>query len=244
MSNESNRRMPPEGMPAQAPEPGRSAFRKPSQAAPSVPPQRKLTDEAPEKQPSVLRKFLWRVLSVVLIVLALALCYLLLLMGEPDEEAKNAVIPEEAVITMPMSPLEAPGASNADHLAYTFGESVLSLSEGLTMQKARVYDTALGGSYARRATLTYAFEDGALLTLESLRPTAAVTLLRLNGATLDATSLYTLGGLNAARMDSADQVCIFTQTDTAVYAVLCPQTHADRLESILKYTTLTLPGES
>ena len=244
MSNESNRRMPPEGMPAQAPHPGSSAFRRPPEAAPAAAPQRKLGDEEPAKKPSALHKFLWRVVSVLLVVLALVICYLLLLMGEPDEEAKNAVVPEEAVITMPMSPFEAPGASNASHLADTFGEPVLSLIDGLSMQKARIYDTALGGSYARRATLTYAFEDGALLTLESLRPTAAVTLLRLNGASLDATSLYTLGGLNAARMDNADQICVFTQTDSAVYAVLCPRSHASQLESILKQTTLALPGES
>ena len=211
--------------------------------APSV--QRKLTEEEEPvvRRLSLFRRILWRALAAVLLVAALLFAYLFLLMGEPDEDAKYLEEPVEEVIAMPMSPFEAPGSRNVQNLADAFGEAVLALAEGPAMQKARVYDTALEGSYARRTTLTYAFEDGAQLTVESLRPTAAVTLLAMEGASLDATSLYTIGGLNAARMDTDNMICVFSQSDRAVYAVYCPKSHQSDLDSLLKQTTLVLPAQ-
>jgi len=197
--------------------------------------------EEEEKKPSPIKRLLLRIAAAAAAVFALVFAYLFLLLGEPDEDAKYLPQAVEQTIAMPMSPFEAPGESSVENVAHTFGESVLSFYSGLDMRKARVYDTAFSGGYARRATLTYAFEDGTLLTAESLRPTSAVTLLDMPGASLDASALYALGGLNAARMDTEETVCIFTQTDTAVYAVLCPASHASQLEAILTKTALTAP---
>lgn len=236
-------RTPPADMPAQAPKPDRHALKgKPRPEAP-MPRQKKLTDEETTvKKPSALSRLLRRIGLLMLLVLALALAYLFLLLGEPEEEAKYQPKTEEAKISMPMGALEVPGQSNVENLADTFGEAVLSIGQGVTLQKARVYDTAFGGEYARRVTLTYTFEDGQTMTAESIRPTDAVTLLHQSGYTLDAFSLYTLGGLNAARMDNDTQICVFGQSDTAVYAVLCPKSHAEDLSTLLKTTTLVLPS--
>lgn len=216
------------------------------QAPPPAPEQPLLPgEELPKKEPSVVKRFLLRLITVAAAVLALALCYLFLLMGEPDEDAKLAAdLPAEAAITMPMSPFEAPGESNVQNLADTFGQPVMALYGGLTMQKARIYDTAFEGGYARRATLTYTFEDGQQLTVESLRPTSAVRLIKEEGFTLDAAALYTLGGLNAARMENSSTLCVFAQTDTAVYAVRCPASHADELSGLIKQCTLIEPSAS
>jgi len=201
-----------------------------------------LDAEEPEvKKPSLLRRVLKRIGFAVLLVLALVFAYVFLLMGEPDEDAKYTAKQQESRITTPISTLEIPGAANVQTLADSFGEPVLSLGQALTMKKARIHDTAFENGYARRVTLTYAFEDGTEITAESIRPTAAVELLHQNGYQLDASALYTLGGLNAGRMDNAVTCCVFGQSGTAVYAVICPQTHADELSSLLRYTTLVAP---
>lgn len=200
-----------------------------------------LDEEIVVRQPSRLVCFLKRVGFAVLLALALVFAYLFLLLGEPDEDAKYMQeIPEES-IAMPMSALEVPGEANVDSLADTFGHPVLSLGQSLKMQKARIYDTAFEGGYARRVTLTYTTEDGSPVTVESLRPTSAVTLLKDSGYTLDASHLYTLGGLNAARMDNEETTCIFAQSDTAVYAVICPSVHAEEMTGLLRYTMLVAP---
>lgn len=242
MQNDRNQgvRTPPADMPAQAPKPDRRALK--GKPHPSAPTQKKLTDEETAvKKPSAFSRLLRRIGLLMLLALALVLAYLFLLLGEPEEEAKYQPQTEETKISMPMGALEVPGQSNVENLADTFGEAVLSIGQGATLQKARVYDTAFEGEYARRVTLTYAFEDGQTLTAESIRPTAAVTLLKESGYALDAFSLYTLGGLNAARMDNDTQICVFGQSDTAVYAVICPKSHAEELSALLKATVLTLP---
>ena len=214
---------------------------KPTAQAPAAP--APVDDEALEvRPPSLFRRVAKRVGTVLLIVLSLVFAYLFLLLGEPDEEAKNASRLPEEVIQMPMSPFEAPGESNIVNLADTFGYPVLSLYQGVQMRKARIFDTAFEGGYARCVTLTYAFEDGTQLTVESIRPTEAVGLIGQEGYTLDATALYTIGGLNAARMENDVNICVFAQSDTAVYAVTCPRTHREELASILRQTMLVEPA--
>lgn len=198
-------------------------------------------EETAPKEPSVIRRILTRIGAVILLIAALVFAYIFLLMGEPEEDMKNGSPAPEAVITMPMSPFEAPGEANVDSLAETFGQPVLSIYQGAGMRKARIYDTAFEGGYARCVTLTYTLEDGTQFTVESIRPTSAVSLINQSGYKLDATALYALGGLNAARMENDVNICVFAQSDAAVYAVTCPKTHEEALEALLRQTMLTEP---
>lgn len=88
------------------------------------------------------------------------------------------------------------------------------------MQRARVFDTAFSGGYARRVTLTYAFEDGRAAHGGEHPPHLGhhASWQRLQPG---CRSLYALGGLDAARMDGGGQICVFAQSETAAYAVLC-----------------------
>lgn len=198
-------------------------------------------EETPVRKPSKAVLLLKRILLCVLAVLAVALCYIFLLLGEPDEEAKYISKPEEDAIVMPMSALDMPGETDMQKLADSFGQPVMALQQLLPMYKSRIYDTAFNGEYARCVTITYTFEDGQTLLVESMRPTSAVVLLGREGYRLDASALYTMGGLNAARMQNDTQICVFAQSDTAVYAVTCPVSHAEELANLLRYTTLVAP---
>ena len=246
MSNQSNRpaRTPPAGMPHQPPRPSSNALRgKAVQRAP-MPPQQPVTDEEmPVRQPSLFGRILRRALAILLLMLALVFAYIFLLLGEPDDEAKQAAKPVQETITMPMSALDMPGEIDGRKLAEAFGQPVLVLNQQLTMYKSRIYDTAFEGEYARRVAITYTFEDGQSLLVESLRPTNAVTLIKQSGYTLDASALYSMAGLNAARMQNDASICVFAQNDTAVYAITCPASHAEELETLLRYTTLIAPDE-
>ncbi len=93
---------------------------------------------------------------------------------------------------MPIAASEAAGTTDLNQLAAKFGKPVMALySSGLSLQKATLFDTAFRGGYARRLTLAYAFSDGAVITVESIRPTAAVSLLSDKRYRLNVDSLYT-----------------------------------------------------
>lgn len=55
-------------------------------------------------------------------MIALVFAYIFLLLGEPDEEAKYVDLPDEELITMPMSALEFPARPTLQNLADTFGQ--------------------------------------------------------------------------------------------------------------------------
>ncbi len=207
-----------------------------------LPPQQPLTDEEalPKKTPRW-KKIVRRVLAWVAVALALALCYLFLLLGEPDEDSKLAQQPaQQTPITLPMSAVESPGDTSPEGLAEIFGQPVLCLyGSALSMTRSRVYDTAFQGEYARRATLTYAFEDGQSLTVESIRPVSAIALLKGEDYHLNGDTMYYIGGMDAAWMENGADVLVFGQTADAAYAVRCPIGHKAELDVLLKQTTLT-----
>ncbi len=197
-------------------------------------------DAAPAVKPTPLwRKVLRRVVLLLLIIIGLVLGYLFLLMGEPgDELDTTAAVPPAQPITIPMNALEAPAGANLPSLAETFGQPVLGMRAGeITLQRARVYDTAFGGEYARRVTLTYLLTDGGEMLVESIRPIDAITLLE-GDYVLQADRLYAMAGLDAARMQNDDQICIFGQGTGAVYAITMPRSAEFHLETILKQTLL------
>ncbi len=232
----------PQGMPRDVPSQGRVPPR-PEKPKDVLPPQAALTnEEAAQPPPKRWVVILKRICLGVLGVLALALVYVFLLLGEPDSMAVEAPPLQEEKIRVPMAAIQATGSADLPGLAASFGKPILALYGGLSLQKCTLYDTAFQGTYARRAVLEYAFEDGQTLVVESLRPTQAVALLEAGRqASLSLYSLYALAGIDAVRMDNAQSICIFGQQDGAVYAVTCPKAHSGDLAALLKQTTLLQP---
>jgi len=193
--------------------------------------------------PSRFRRILKRGGFILLLCVAVSLAYLFLLLGEPDREGEPVAAVQEERIIVPMAPVEEAGNADLFAIAGLFGKPILNLYAGaLPLAKAALYDTAVGGGYARRVVLSYSFLDGETIRLESIRPTAAAILLEHEGASLQAQSIFSLAGMNAARMDSAELICIFTQSAEVVYAAYCPQSHAAELGTLLKQTTLLEPS--
>lgn len=225
----------PEGMPHSVP----SQSRMPRQQVKPrdvLPQQRPVTDEVAAPPPKRWVFIAKRVLLGLAVTLALAFTYLFLLLGEPENTAVDVPHVQEEVIRVPMAAQE-----NADLGAISagFGKPVLALYSELPLHKASLYDTAFQGGYARRATLTYAFADGQAVILDSIRPTAAVTLLESGrGAALVLDNLYAIAGLDATRMDTDRTICIFGRAEEAVYAVTCPASRAADLSVLIRQTIL------
>ncbi|MCE5344463.1 MAG: hypothetical protein LLF96_12900 [Eubacteriales bacterium] len=236
-------RRPPASMPEQVPL-KKPAYRKPP-ARDSLPPQKPITDEPAPKKHAVWKIVVKRFFQVLGLLLALVMVYVFLLMGEPDENDQLATqsTAQEETIRVPIAAGEVTGTADLGLLAANFGKPVLALYvANLPLQKATLFDTAFRGGYARRLTLNYTFSDGMVLTMESIRPTAAVSLLADDRYRLNVDSLYTVAGLDAVRMESDVQVCLIARGSEAVYAVLCPMAHAEELSALLKLTSLMEPS--
>lgn len=235
-------RMPPEGMPTQVP-PRRPQA--PPPARDQLPVQKPVTDEPEQRPPAKWKKTVKRVLAVLGLLLSLTVIYVFLLMGEPDEDdqLQRQTARQEESIRVPIAATQVDGTADVNPLATNFGMPVLALyGSPLTLTKATLFDTAFHGGYARRMQLTYAFATGETLSVESIRPTAAVSLLGFGSMTLRMDSLYAIAGMDAVRVDGQDAVLVLARGREAAYAVVCPKTQESGLVALLKQATLMQPN--
>ena len=232
-------RKPPEDMPKEIETIQRTYQQE--EAYKDLPKQKAITNEPEQKAPAKWRIVAKRILIVLGLLLALAVLYVFLLMGEPDDDDEMLLKQSsvEEIIQMPMTGQEMTGNVDVNAEAVSFGKDAMELRGNvLPLQKATLYDTAYAGGYARRLTLTYAFPDGQVMTVDSIRPPGAITLLTDASYGIRVSEIYTMGGMDAVRMDSDDYIRIAAQGRDAVYVVHMPKAHEKQLLDLLRFTGL------
>ena len=239
-------RRPPKDMPKEIETVRRNYLKE--QRRDDLPAQKAITDEPERKPPAKWKAVLKKIAIILALILALTFLYLFLLMGEPDDDdeillAQSAQ--QEEVIRMPMTAQEMAGTVDVNAAAVSFGKDAMELRGGvLPLLKASLYDTAYHGGYARRLTLTYQFPDGTIMTIDSLRPAGAISLFTDPAYTIRVDVIYTMGGMDAVRMDSENYIRVAAQNEDAAYVVHFPVAHADDLADYLHYTGLiSLAGQ-
>jgi len=237
--NQNGNRKPPADMPNEV-ETVKRRYDQPAQRD-NLPKQKALSDEPEQKPPAKWKAVVKRILIILALCIALAFLYLFLLLGEPDDddEVLLSQTSQEEVIQIPMTGQEMAGNIDISAAAVSFGTSVMQLrGDILTLQKAALYDTAYHGGYARRLTLTYQFTDGQVMTIDSIRPASAVSLLQDSDYAIRVDTLYTMSGMDAVRMDSDDYIRVAAQGEDAAYVVHIPLSKEDQLTDLLRYTGL------
>ncbi len=233
-------RKPPEGMPTRVPP------RRPPRAAPRtgepLPAQKPVTDEPEIRPPAQWKKVVKRVFAILGLVISLALVYVFLLIGEPDEDEQLAqqVQKQEETIRVPIAAAQVAGTADLNALAVNFGMPVLTL-QGETLQSATLFDTAFRGGYARRFQLHYTDASGQTIIAESIRPTAAVSLLAKGSVTLAVDQLYTVAGMDALRIEGEDTTMVLARGTDAAYAIILPKGQEATLTALLKQGMLMQP---
>ncbi len=236
---QNGRRKPPKDMPSEIETLKRSYLHE--EKHDDLPAQKAITDEPEHKPPAKWKAVVKKILIVLGLIVALAFLYLFLLMGEPDDDDEMLLnqSTQEEIIQMPMTGQEMSGDANLTDAAVSFGKSAMELRGGvLPLMKAALYDTAYRGGYARRLTLTYQFPGGQVLTVDSIRPPGAIALLTDSAYVIRVDNLYTMGGMNAVRMDSGSYIRLAAEGKDAVYVVHIPVSHEDQMVELLRYTGL------
>ena len=92
--------------------------------------------------------------------------------------------------------------------------------EEVTVRSATCYDVPFEGGVARVADVSYTLDDGGTLTLTSIYPARASSLIERDGYALIGST--ELAGLPAIRMSRADSVRIHAQHPEAAYVMTAP----------------------
>ena len=202
------------------------------------------TKTAPKREPRKphprLKKALHVLLMTLLAVILVALFYLAVILGQP-EEPENAIDIDQTQPLMTASPaLNIQSERQVAALAEAFPVPVLAFMEGMgpVLVSGTSYDQAYEGSFARICELRYTTDNGLEITLTTIYPARAVELLGKDGYTLTGAAAQNLTGLTAVRMENADHIRLHAQASDAIYALTLPKLTDDTITTVTRVLEL------
>ena len=202
------------------------------------------TKTAPKREPRKphprLKKALHVLLMALLTVILVALFYLAVILGQP-EEPENAIDIDQTQPLLTASPaLNIQSERQVTALAEAFPVPVLAFMEGMgpVLVSGTSYDQAYEGGFARICELRYTTDNGLEITLTTIYPARAVELLGKDGYTLTGAAAQNLTGLTAVRMESADHIRLHAQASDAIYALTLPKLTDDTITTVTRVLEL------
>ena len=202
------------------------------------------TKTAPKREPRKphprLKKALHVLLMTLLTVILVALFYLAVILGQP-EEPENAIDIDQTQPLLTASPaLNIQSERQVAALAEAFPVPVLAFMEGMgpVLVSGTSYDQAYEGGFARICELRYTTDNGLEITLATIYPARAVELLGKDGYTLTGAAAQNLTGLTAVRMESADHIRLHAQASDAIYALTLPKLTDDTITTVTRVLEL------
>ena len=195
---------------------------------------------------AVLRKVLERVLLALLALVCIGAFYLAVILAEvPADQQAPALTPAPAVVLSAEQPRQIGSLNDLAQLVERFPAPVLALQSNtqLAFAGGLVNDLAYKGSFARLVTLTYQTQNGETLTLHSIYPADAFSLLPGGGFTLQNTLTAALAGMTAVRMENASSVRLHVKGESALYAFTAPKMAEEALSEISRQAILVMPPE-
>ena len=202
------------------------------------------TKTAPKREPRKphprLKKALHVLLMTLLAVILVALFYLAVILGQP-EEPENAMDIDQTQPLLTASPaLNIQSERQVAALAEAFPVPVLAFMEGMgpVLVSGTSYDQAYEGGFARICELRYTTDNGLEITLTTIYPARAVELLGKDGYTLTGAAAQNLTGLTAVRMENADHIRLHAQASDAIYALTLPKLTDDTITTVTRVLEL------
>ncbi len=202
------------------------------------------TKTAPKREPRKphprLKKALHVLLMTLLAMILVALFYLAVILGQP-EEPENAIDIDQTQPLLTASPaLNIQSERQVAALAEAFPVPVLAFMEGMgpVLVSGTSYDQAYKGGFARICELRYTTDNGLEITLTTIYPARAIELLGKDGYTLTGAAAQNLTGLTAVRMENADHIRLHAQASDAIYALTLPKLTDDTLTTVTRVLEL------
>lgn len=189
-----------------------------------------------EKTTSPLKKALRGIGIVVLAALMMAVFYLAVVMGQPQpaEDAENTTAIHQPLLPNMPSPILILKEEDMHYLAESFPVPLMYPLYGtsLTFEKGVLEDYPFEDGRARIVTLTYHIAGGSEMTVTSIYPARAISLVPRGDYAISATAGQTLAGMRSVRMENGSAIRLHTQSDQAIYVVTTPLLDGSQLRQI------------
>lgn len=173
---------------------------------------------------------LWRrsikaVLLTLLTIVLLTAFYLAVVMGNPQDPPVPAAKQDQPLLSAMEAPVIISMAEQLDQILQSFPAPVMAASNPsvAALESGICQDVPFENGLGRMVTLSYRTADGAVLTVTSIYPARATSLIAKGDYTISSTAGLPLAGLRSVRMEAPGSICMHAQGDAALYAVTLPE---------------------
>lgn len=187
-------------------------------------------EAVPTRLPLV-RRVLKAAVSALLTVLLAAVFYLAVILGEPQEvEQTVRPLPDQPLLqASPAVSIEGEGQLSA--LMSSFPVPVMrALSgSGLTFVSGVSYDMAFEDGFGRIVSLKYVNAMGQEMTVDSIYPARALSLMGRLDYHLAGVAGQSMAGMKSVRMENDASIRLHAQAEEAIYVVTVPRMESAEL---------------
>lgn len=169
--------------------------------------------------------------TTLLTVLLAAVFYVAVILGEPQEVEKVVEPLRDQPLLQASPAINIEGESGLQTLLNAFPVPVMHplSGSGLTLVSGVSYDAAFENGFGRIVSLTYVDGMGREMTVESIYPARALSLMGRKDYRLAGVAGQSLAGLKSVRMENATSIRLHAQAEDAVYAVTVPKMESAEL---------------
>ena len=191
-----------------------------------------------------IKERLGRILRIAGTILAAAVMaavfYLAVVLGQPEAKDQPVTVDQPLLAASPA--MQMTTADQLPQLTATFPVPVMSFLQGAGPEliAGASYDAAFENGFARVLELRYRLASGDTVTVQSIYPARALSLIKRDGYTLRTAASQSLAGLSAVRMDSPSAIRLYAQSAQALYVVTLPRMDAEGLSATVR--ALHLPA--
>ncbi len=193
----------------------------------------------PEQQP-VWKHVLRVVLTALMSLLLIAVFYVAVVMGQPQtDKAATAAVPAEQPLLPPLpAAVRISDKKDIPRLSEAFPAPILCpmYGDALILVEGICSETAFEDGLARIVTLTYRTETFDTLTVTSIYPARALSLLEKEDYHFSTTAGQPMATLRSVRMENSSTIRLHTQGEEALYVFTTPKVGTD----VLRQWTSTL----
>lgn len=189
-----------------------------------------------QEKPSLGRRIVRTALLTLLTVVLLAAFYIAVIMGNPQEEASSALSAQQdqPLVSALDNALLITAEDELGTLLNAFPAPMMAAmrSTVLTFEKGVCRDVPFEDGLGRISTLTYRTAEGAAVTVSSIYPARALSLIDKADFTISGDAGLPLAGLRSVRMENTASIRMHAQGSEALYVVTLPRLSAAALRTL------------
>lgn len=189
-----------------------------------------------QEKASPARRIVRTALMALLTVVLLAAFYIAVIMGNPQETSATAFTArQDQPLVSPLdNPLLITAEGDLGTVLNAFPAPMMAAmhSTVLTFEKGVCRDVPFEDGRGRIATLTYRTAEGAAVTVSSIYPARALSLIDKADFTISANAGLPLAGLRSVRMENTANIRMHAQGSEALYVVTLPRLSATALRTL------------